>query len=397
MQKKLVGVLGSGLIGTDPFERQSWSGSSYFFFTALKARGRLHRAFGVEAPAWRRWFLIARNFRRDREAWRRHFYLDTAYRDALTHAIGRRLEADDFGHDFLQLGALYDVPALLDGRARCFSYHDGNLAQSLRSPYVPQALDARKVENALAFERRVYHGMTRIFTMSEYLRQSFIRDFGVPPGRVVTVGAGINLDAVPAYREGKRYDRQELLFIGKDFERKGGWVLLEAFRAVRDRCPAATLHLVGPRELTVPPGLAGGVEFHGFLDKDDPADVARLEELFRRSCLFVMPSLYEPFGIAPLEAMVHQVPCVVTDGWALREMVTPGETGDLAERGRPEDLADKLVALLADPDGLRRMGESGRRLVLERFTWDKVAWRLVEGVETPGEAERPVAAGAARR
>jgi glycosyltransferase involved in cell wall biosynthesis len=397
MQKNLVGVLGSGLIGRDPFDRQSWSGSSYFFFSALKARGRLHRAFGVEAPAWRRWLLLARNFRPDRETWRRHFYLDTTYRDTLTHAVGRRLEPDDLGHDFLQLGALYDVPRLLDGRARCFSYHDGNLAESLRSPYAPQKLDPRMVENALAYERRVYHGMTRVFTMSEYLRQSFVRDFGVPPKRVITIGAGINLDAVPAYQEGKRYDGQEVLFIGKDFERKGGWVLLEAFRAVRERCPRATLHLVGPRELSVPPGLAGGVAFHGFLDKDDPADAARLEGLFRRCCLFVMPSLYEPFGIAPLEAMVHQVPCVVTDRWALREMVTPGETGDLAERGSALDLADKLGALLADPDGLRRLGENGRRLVLERYTWDKVARRLTDAVATPAEEEQPVAAAAARR
>ena len=47
-----------------------------------------------------------------------------------------------------------------------------------------------------------------------------------------------------------------------------------------------------------------------------PEQRARLETLFRRCCLFVMPSRYELFGIAPLEAMVNQIPCLVTNRWA---------------------------------------------------------------------------------
>jgi alpha-maltose-1-phosphate synthase len=380
MGTTLVGIVGSGLIGRDPFDRRCWSGSSYFFFTALAAQGALHRAFGVEAPRARRWLLMAGNFRRDRAAWRARFYSDPRYRDALTAEVRRRLRPDDLGHDFLQLGAMYDVPRLLDGRARCFSYHDGNLAEKLRSPNAPVGLGARRIDRALAYERRVYHGIDKILTMSEYLRRSFIRDFDVPEDRVVAVGAGINLDEVPGELAEKRYDGREVLFIGVDFARKGGWELLKAFQRVRGRYPDARLHIVGPRELAIPPDLEGGVSFHGFLNKSNPADRARLDELFGRCCLFVMPSLYEPFGIAPLEAMVHQLPCLVTNRWALAETVTPGETGDLVECGDVDDLAAKLGALLADPDALRQMGDAGRRMVLERYTWDRVARRVVAEV-----------------
>lgn len=379
--KPLIGTIGSGLMGRGPFDRRSWSTSSFYFFTELKRRGILHRAFGVEAPRWRRYALMARNFRPDRESWKMSFYNDIAYRDSLTVEVARALRPDDFHCDFLQVGAMYDVPRLVQGRASCVSYHDGNLAQLLRSPYAPKGLGAKSVDRALAYERSVYQGMSTVFAMSEYLRQSFVHDFGVPESRVVAVGAGINLDEMPGPIEGKRYDTREILFIGADFARKGGWALLKAFREVRRKVPGAVLHVVGPVGLRLPPSLESGVVVHGFLGKNDPAGRATLDGLFRRCCLYVLPSLYEPFGISPLEALAHQIPCLVTDGWALRELVRPGQTGDLVACDDVGDLRDKLASLLADPDALARMGAAGRAHVSENYTWERVVDRMLKALD----------------
>jgi alpha-maltose-1-phosphate synthase len=380
MDRKLVGIIGSGLIGRDPFDPRSWSTSSRFLFTALERSGVLHRAFGVEASRPRRYICMIKNFSPNKNKWVKSFYMDNSYHNALTNEIRRRLEPADFEHDFLQVGAMYDVPSLINGQSKCFSYHDGNLAESLRSPNSPRGIGARKIEHALAYERRVYHGVNKILCMSEYLRQSFINDFDVPEERVVVIGAGINLETIPEPISNKCYDSREILFIGVDFPRKGGWELLKAFKRVRARITDARLHLVGPKALMIPPDLQDGVTFHGYLSKDVPADRVRLAELFRRCCLFAMPSRYEPFGIAPLEAMVHQLPCLVTNRWALKEMVIPGETGELVECGDMEDLEAKLSSLLADPDALRRMGEKGRQFVVDNFTWDHVLGRLVHAV-----------------
>ena len=385
--KKLVGIIGSGLMGRDPFDRRSWSTLSYFFFSALQQRDALHRAFGVEVPRLKRLGYIARNVHPDRETWRGRFYNDTGYRDALTAEIGRQLQPDDFDQRFLQVGALYDVPSLVNGRTACYSYHDGNLAETLRSPYAPKGLGRRNVDRALRYERSVAQGMSHVFAMSDYLRHSFINDLGVLPERVATIGAGVNLDAIPEPIEDKRYDSMEVLFIGVDFPRKGGWTLLNAFQAVRDKHPRAVLHIVGPKSLTIPPGLDGGVIVHGYLSKSVPDDRRRLDDLMKRCCLFVMPSLYEPFGIAPLEAMVHQLPCLVTDGWALRELVTPGLTGDLVECGSVDDLQAKLAGLLSAPDRLRQMGAAGRRFALENYTWDRVIARLLETIHVAAGSE----------
>ena len=383
---KFVGIIGSGQIGEDPFDRQSWSGSSYFFFKESERQGLLHRAFGTELKPVTRAAIMALNFSPNRRRWQTAYYMDPRYRRALTKEVARQLRPDDFNYSLLQIGAMYDVPQLAAGRTPCFSYHDGNMAYSRRSPYAVQGLSPEAVKRGLAYERQVYHGLTMIFTMSEHLRQSFIDDFGVAPYRVKAIGAGMNLERLPEHDPNKDYSRKDLLFIGVEFGRKGGWELLKAFKNVHARHPDAILHIVGPRTLEIPPELANGVRYHGFLRKTTVADATTLAQVFRDSCLFVMPSLYEPFGIAPLEAMSHQLPCVVTNGWGLRETVIDGQTGALVECGSVDDLTGKLLDLLTDPDRLKRMGEQGRARALD-YTWEKVVRRMkghIAASESPG-------------
>jgi starch synthase len=114
----------------------------------------------------------------------------------------------------------------------------------------------------------------------------------------------------------------------------------------------------------------------GFLSKNNPVEMQRFARILAASSLFVMPSLYEPFGIAPLEAMAYRIPAILTDAWAFPEMVQPGVNGELVRAGDVDDLAEKIIALLDDPDGLRRMGAAGRALVVGKFTWKAVVDRL---------------------
>jgi glycosyltransferase involved in cell wall biosynthesis len=318
----------------------------------------------------------------NRKLWRQHYYMSQSYRDSLTRVIGKHLRPDDFEHDFFVMGAMCDVPRLVEGRSRCFSYHDGNLAQRLKSPYAPTGLSVKRIEEGLSFERRVYERTDRILVMSEYLRRSFVEDCGVPPSRVGVVGVGVNFDEIPPVFPDKRYDTKEILFIGVDFQRKGGMLLLKAFREVRAVHHNAKLHIVGPIELQLPPELSRGVVVHGFLNKSEPGDAARLSELFRVCSVFVMPSLYEPFGIAPLEAMIHQIPAVVSRAWALEETVTAGVTGEHVEPGSVDDLVQCLRNILANPDMLQRLGTAARASVLGKFTWPHVISRIIAEIST---------------
>ena len=378
--KKLVGIIGSAMLGTDPFHERAWSGSSRNFFLECRRRKILHRAFGVEAPLPARTWSIARNFSTDGDLWRLKHHLDTGYYRALTNQIARTLQPDDMDCDLLQIGGIYDVPSIVKGRTRCFSYHDGNLAQFSRSPHFRRDAPRSVLGRALEYERKVYAGMDRIFTMSDYLRKSFLEDFGLAETKVMTIGGGVNLDRIPDLRRDKYCDTGEILFVGVDFERKGGPQVLEAFRHVRGARPEATLHIVGPRQLDIPPGLREGVTYHGFLDRRNALHREKFERILSSAALFVMPSRYEPFGIAPLEAMANEVPCILSRRWAFPEMVEPGENGELVEPDDVDGLTDRILFLLARPDLLRKYGKAGRERVLRRYTWESVVTNLERGI-----------------
>ncbi len=281
-------------------------------------------------------------------------------------------------HTLLQIGAFFNLPKLLKGRTKCVSYHDGNAALSTESPYFPKRVAARKIRALLDYEKSVYEGLDHIFAMSEYLKSSFVNDFGIAPQKITSIGAGINLPSLPEVDPHKDYDIKEILFIGVEFLRKGGPDVVEAFKKTRRKYPEAVLHIVGPKELDSSIKSAPNIKFHGFLSKNNQDDLQRLNALFARSTLLVMPSLYEPFGIAPLEAMAHSIPCIVSNRWALPELVTPGVNGELTEPSNSEMLAEKIIALFSDSQRMKRYGQAGRLMVKEKFTWDKVVGRLAQ-------------------
>ncbi len=372
----VTAILG-GSIGSDPYAPNTWSGIAHMLFPAMSSAGLLERASGVDLPAPQKYWLLAKNFTRNRSIWRRHFYFDPAYRAALTRAAGKVPVTTRVA---FQVGHMFCLPDVFPNKA-CVSYHDGNLPEALKSGFGMEGVSSRRIDQALRYEEQTCGKMSAIFTFSEYLRQSFIHDYHVSPEKVFNVGGAVNLKTFPAPQPHKDYSAPRILFIGVEFNRKGGPELLQAFGAVRAVLPAAELHIVGPRQL--PPELAtlpAGVHFHGHLSKADPAQAAQLEALFLSANLFVLPSLYEPFGIAPIEAMLYGLPALVTDAWALRETVQPGINGDLVAKGSVDDLAGRLIALLSDPARLAVMGRKGRELALANYTWDAVVGRMADAL-----------------
>jgi starch synthase len=106
--------------------------------------------------------------------------------------------------------------------------------------------------------------------------------------------------------------------------------------------------------------------------------------LLSAATVFVCPSIYEPFGLVNLEAMACQTAVVASRVGGIPEIVVDGETGRLVDwdEASPHafeaDLADRIGELLAEPERAERMGEAGRRRVVERFSWPAIADQTVE-------------------
>jgi glycosyltransferase involved in cell wall biosynthesis len=273
----------------------------------------------------------------------------------------------------LQIGAWYDMTGW-SGKT-VVSYHDGNLATLLASPYGYPQIHKRHTQAALDYERELYRRLDLIMPMSRWLADSFMRDNGVPSNKVVPVGAGVNLPRVKSV-VGKDYSAPRILFVGKGFERKGGPVLLRAFARVRREIPDAELTIIGA-ELQDPPE---GVRCLGFVSKGDAAGLDLLLAEYERATVFTMPSLYEPYGIVFAEAMAHRLPCIGTNICAMPEIIRDGETGYVVPVRDEESLARRLVELLRDPLACRQMGDLGYDKYTKEHTWDAVTRRMCEAI-----------------
>lgn len=356
----------------EPLDPATWSGASAFLVRALERAGALAGAVDAGSRAVDRFEQLA-SFSPNRARWRQRYHSRSSFASGLARSLRsgvarRRLGAEPDA--VLHVGAW----ALLPGRIRA-SYHDGNLAVSLARGEPLLDPRSRSVRRALDADRRFYDRMDVLLPMSDWLRRSFVEDYGQDPAKVVTVGAGANLQELPEV-PARTFEEPRFLFVGRQWERKGGPQLLEAFRQVRAERPDAELWIVGPER---PPAESPGVRFVGRVSRADADGERRLGELYAGATAFAMPSVYEPFGIVFLEAMAYGLPCVASDRCAMPEIVADGVSGFTVDAYDVDALGQRLLEL-ADPERARAFGVAGRQRLVERFTWDGVAARIVAAV-----------------
>jgi len=240
-----------------------------------------------------------------------------------------------------------------------FVYTDNTMLANLQYNATHRT-DLPVTDQWIAQERRLYQNARACFVMSHNVARSLITDYGCPQDKVVCVYSGHN--APVRINADKKYDQKNILFVGVDWERKGGPELLAAFRLVRERIPDATLTIVGCSPQIDEPGchIAGRVA---------PSEVSRY---YADASVFCMPTRQEPFGIVFVEAMAHHLPIVATDVGAIPDFVSNGHNGFQVSPGDTQGVARALIQLLSNPLLCRQMGERSHA-VSKIYTWDNVA------------------------
>jgi len=170
-------------------------------------------------------------------------------------------------------------------------------------------------------------------------------------------------------------DTHLLVHVGRFFEQKNHRGLIKIFRDVQRVLPQARLLLVGDgalrkeiEHLVISKNMSPYVRFLGA--RDDVPD------LLRHCDIFVMPSRFEGFGLAALEASAAGLPVVGSLTSGLIEAVDNGQTGLLFPPDKLDDMANGIIKLLQTPDLARRLGMQGRQRVQERFSIEVSASQL---------------------
>lgn len=333
-----------------------------YLFSELERRYPVAGRLNPELTVWQRYLVGATTFRPSRPRWAEQFYKSGLAYSFRTANAGRRRSVSS-ADTVLQVHTLFEVP-----HAPSLLYVDCTHRQSAAQWPAWNPLRGAALQRWYERETRAYLGAVHVFAFSRQTRDSLLADYGLPPERVSVVGAGINARRLPGPDRVRTAGPPTVLFVGNDFERKGGHTLLRAFAEVREQLPQARLLLVGsPPRIPAQPGVAVLGRLH---------DHEQVLRLYQQADVFCLPSTFDPFPLVLLEAMAHGLPCVSTATCGVPDVLTAGRDGVLVQAGDPVELSRALLGLLQDPQRAVQVGAAGRRRVLEAFTWERVVDRM---------------------
>jgi glycosyltransferase involved in cell wall biosynthesis len=205
---------------------------------------------------------------------------------------------------------------------------------------------------------------------SSWARDSLVADYGCAAEDVAIIPPGVDLRLFAPGARGGALPR--ILFVGGDFARKGGDILLEVFRRRLKGC--AELELVTSTSVAE----ESGVHIHRGVSPNSE----KLRNLYASCDLFALPTRADCYPLVCMEALASGLPVVATRVGGIPDLVRDGQTGHLVPGGDEAQLGDALEALVRDPARRQAMGQLGRQDAAQRFDVRENARRLFAFVQS---------------
>jgi glycosyltransferase involved in cell wall biosynthesis len=354
----------------DPFDVRRWSGLYYYIAKALADQGivvdpigPLHRKYETLLKCKEAVFRYGfrRRHPRDREPVIAKHY---------ARQILERLRPD---HDFVFSVGTLAIP-YLDCPQPIFFWSDATFDTIVDFYPMYSNLARETIRTGNALEEAALRRSRLAIYSSDWAAASAISRYGMDPQRVAVVPFGSNLDIEVSHAEAEaavaaRDDALcRLLFIGVEWERKGGPLTIEIAKALNESGRRAELDVVGPwpRGEEAPPF----VNRLGFVDKGTREGQEQLRQLLLRSHFLLLPSRAECSAVVLSEAAAHAVPVVATNVGGLPTIVRDGINGMLFERDASAlEYAIYIDSVLSLPDRYRQLALSSYAEWCRRLNW----------------------------
>jgi len=229
-------------------------------------------------------------------------------------------------------------------------------------------------------ERRGMHGAIKVIAVSYLTKNQVTHQYGIDPAKVEVVYNAIepNTNGFDEEKYSIHKDEKIVLFLGRITMQKGPEYFLAAAKKVLEVMDNVKFVMAGSGdmirrtiELAATMGIGHKVLFTGFLRGPD------VEKVFKMADLYVMPSVSEPFGIAPLEAMSHDVPVIISKQSGVSEVLTHALKVDFWD---VNEMANKIIAVLKHPPLASTLRQHGS-FEVRRLSWVDAARQCVQVYE----------------
>ncbi len=354
----------------NPLDKKAWSGISFYSYQQIKKYAEVE-IFNFKLPGYLRERLTTQ-----KSINRRFFKKQTAveflkaYSKYFSKQLQRELKKRPV--DVLFVTASSQLIAYIKTDIPIIYMTDATF-QQLQGYYPSFSNLARyNIKEGIELDKRAFHNATHCMLASDWNRNSAIQDYGIEDNKISVVPCGANLDIIPSASEinCNAQVRCNLLFLGVEWDRKGGDIALETVRNLKQKGINATLHIVG----CVPPhDITGdeGVIVIPFLDKNNEDEFKKLNQLFLQIDFLLLPTRAECAGIVFCEASAYGIPSITTDTGGVTSYVLNGINGyTLPYDANAIDYADKIISIFKNPAEMQRMRIATRQRFEEVLNWE---------------------------
>jgi glycosyltransferase involved in cell wall biosynthesis len=378
----------------DPSDLKAWSGIVFHMLQALKDSdvdveivGKLREPYRLMFRAKRlvKNVILAKNYLRDREPLALRYYAKQVKQDLDRIRPDVVLSPGTIPIAYLRTDKpiIFWTDATFDGMVNFYPEFTNLCNETLRN--------GRTMEQAALSNCRL-----AVYS-SEWAAKTAIDNYNVEANKVKVVPFGANLIRPPDANEIRQAIEAravgvcKLLFIGVDWDRKGGDLALSVVSLLNQRGLKAELHVVGCEP---PSQLPAFVKRHGFLSKANRQQNEILSKLFAASEFLILPSKAECAGMVVAEASAYGLPAVTTDVGGMTTVVRDGVNGRTFDlESFSHQCADYIMRTLSSKEEYRRLCISAFDEYSRRLNWRTAVQSVLDELREGNIATKTVTAG----
>lgn len=364
----------------DPTDRRTWSGSTFHMCRSLEKHvGRLDLLGPATIPGQA---IKERMAAMGKKIFGRRSYPTRTRQAAGYYARTFGDKLNQTTYDLIFAPASSVEISLLETDIPIVYVSDATFSLMLEVYPIFSAMGKKSVEAEQFFEKSALKKSSLILYPSEWAMNSAVNDYGVASSKIRAVPFGANLEHEPDRQAviGKRIDpRLKMLFLAKEWERKGGAKAFETLEALIKMGIDAELIVCGltpPSNFTHP-----NMTVIPYLDKNIPEQRRRFEQTLFDAHLLILPTKTECYGIVFCEANAYGLPVFGSRTGGIPSIVTDGENGYLLPlTARGNDFAAMIAESIMDQSRYQTLNLNARKAYETRLNWDAWGTRVRQAV-----------------
>jgi len=356
---------------------KAWSGTISFIANYLEKGNELVRVDKLKKPIDNLFRLLSKLF--TLFGFTSDYRRNKLFISLVTKRVEKRLENIEYDVLFSP-GTLY--VSRLDIYKPIVVWVDATFSSLLDTYPQYSKLTNKQIKAGNELEDSAFERISKVIFSTSWAANSAINSYQLNKNKVEIIPFGSNLENnfqqkdIQLFNRSKSDDKIKLLFIGADWDKKGGDLLLSIFSELKQLSNRYELDIVGSSPDNAPE--MDDIIFHGFLNKSNSSQNQKLNSLFQSSHYFILPTKAEAFGIVFCEANSYGLPVFGSNIGGIPDIIKNGVNGELLEiHNTPKQLASRIHSFVRSGDYNEKSLRAYNHY-RDNFTWEKSIARVNE-------------------